>query len=564
MELTSLGEFGLIDLIKIPAYQPEQLVLGIGDDCAVLPFDQEHYQLVSCDLLIEDVHFIRNKITARQLGYKAVAVNLSDIAAMGGKPVHILLSVALPADYTVEEWQAFYQGVDEICKKYQVNVIGGDTTSSKGGMSINVTAIGLVEKANLHFRKDAQVGDVIFTTGLLGGSRAGLELILQDQQDHLQLTDAERQYLLQRHCQPEPCCAEIEILNQLAGDGLHGLNDISDGLLSECNEIAQASQVALFLSAEQIPVDTIGCKVAEQCGHDGLQWALQGGEDYQLVGTMDGTQAQSVCTRYEQITGKKLYILGSVQAGQGVFLQDTAGTHKMGAKGYNHFVSQKNNLAAETTVSQDEEVCQSLLQWRIAELQRQEERQSAYRHDLHNHLACLSGLLECGQVQQAAAYLRQMIAHVPLSKKETYSQRIVLNLLLNQKAQLAQQKQIDLQIHCQNTELDFLSDYDISTLLGNLLDNGLEHSGQAHDAYLYLDIWLNQAGETVIRMENSCYKPPAVQDGALSSSKADAAQHGKGMGQIQCVTEQHGGQFSWIYEEQYQRFISQCVFPKIS
>ena len=174
MELTSLGEFGLIDLIKIPAYQPEQLVLGIGDDCAVLPFDQEHYQVVSCDLLIEDVHFIRSKITAQQLGYKAVAVNLSDIAAMGGKPVHILLSVALPADYTVEEWQAFYQGVDEICKKYQVNVIGGDTTSSKGGRSINVTAIGLVEKANLRFRKDAQVGDVIFTTGPLGGSRAGL------------------------------------------------------------------------------------------------------------------------------------------------------------------------------------------------------------------------------------------------------------------------------------------------------------------------------------------------------------------------------------------------------
>lgn len=145
-------------------------MLGIGDDCAVLPFDQEHYQVVSCDLLIEDVHFIRSKITAQQLGYKAVAVNLSDIAAMGGKPVHILLSVALPADYTVEEWQAFYQGVDEICKKYQVNVIGGDTTSSKGGMSINVTAIGLVEKANLRFRKDAQVGDVIFTTGPLGGS----------------------------------------------------------------------------------------------------------------------------------------------------------------------------------------------------------------------------------------------------------------------------------------------------------------------------------------------------------------------------------------------------------
>ena len=130
MELSALGEFGLIDLIEIPNYAPEQIILGIGDDCAVLPFDETQYQLVSCDLLVEDIHFIRKRISARQLGYKAIAVNLSDVAAMGGKPVHVLLSVALPPDYTVEEWQQFYQGVQEICAKYQVNVIGGDTTSS--------------------------------------------------------------------------------------------------------------------------------------------------------------------------------------------------------------------------------------------------------------------------------------------------------------------------------------------------------------------------------------------------------------------------------------------------
>ena len=130
MELSALGEFGLIDLIDIHNYVPEQVILGIGDDCAVLPFDDKRYQQVSCDLLVEDIHFIRRRISARQLGYKAIAVNLSDVAAMGGKPVHVLLSVALPPDYTVEEWQLCYQGVQEICAKYQFNVIGGDTTSS--------------------------------------------------------------------------------------------------------------------------------------------------------------------------------------------------------------------------------------------------------------------------------------------------------------------------------------------------------------------------------------------------------------------------------------------------
>ena len=111
MKLDTVGEFGLIDLIQIPDFAPEQLILGIGDDCAVLPFDGRQYQLVSCDLLVEDIHFVRSRISPRQLGYKAVAVNLSDVAAMGGTPVHILLSVALPPDYTVEEWQEFYNAI---------------------------------------------------------------------------------------------------------------------------------------------------------------------------------------------------------------------------------------------------------------------------------------------------------------------------------------------------------------------------------------------------------------------------------------------------------------------
>ena len=567
MELNTLGEFGLIDLIQIPAHQPEQLVLGIGDDCAVLPFDNQQYQLVSCDLLMEDVHFIRSRIDARQLGYKAVAVNLSDVAAMGGKPVHITLSMALPDDYTVEEWQSFYQGVEDICEKYQVNVIGGDTTSSKRGLAINVTVLGLVERENLHLRRDAKLGDVVFVTGSLGGSRAGLELILRDD---IVIEEAERQHLLQCHCQPEPCCKEIQVLNRLAGEALHGLNDISDGLLSESSEIAEASNVALILQAEQIPVDVACAKVAAQAGKTGLQWALTGGEDYQLVGTMDAAKAEEICARYVQETGKQIYIVGKVEAGSGVYLEDKAGRQAAGAKGYNHFAAQTE--ATDMTASAEDADFQAedevapvavLLQERLQQLEQQEEQLRSYRHDLQNHLACLSGLLECGQAEQAQAYLQQMIAAVPQKTIKQYSVRSVVNILLNQKAQLAQQKGLDCELHCADDALDFLSDYEVCTLLGNLLDNGLEHSHIDDEAYLYLDIWTEE-NATVVRQENSCAQPPAVQNGVFSSCKADAAQHGKGMAQIRRLTERHQGQFSWEYDAEQRRFITQCTFPIIS
>lgn len=333
MELAEVGEFGLIDRIQIPAYAPEQLILGIGDDCAVLPFSDTHFQLVSCDLLVEDVHFIRGKISAFELGYKSVAVNLSDVAAMGGKPVHVTLSMALPPDYTVEEWNDFYEGVHAICRRYGVNVIGGDTTSA-AKLTINVTVLGLVEQQNLHLRRHAKPGDMIFVTGDLGGSRAGLELILKD---GIPVSETDRALLLQRHCKPEPCCDEIAVLNTLAGNALHALNDISDGLLSESTEIAEASHVAMILDKAAVPVCDACERLAASVGKSGIQWALTGGEDYQLVGTMDAAQAEEICARYRMKTGKRLTIVGHVESGEGVWLEQTGSRQMVQQKGYDHF-----------------------------------------------------------------------------------------------------------------------------------------------------------------------------------------------------------------------------------
>ncbi|MBR4943777.1 MAG: thiamine-phosphate kinase [Peptococcaceae bacterium] len=556
MSLQTLGEFGLIDLIDIPAYAPEQMILGRGDDCAVLPFNDTQYQVLSCDLLVEDVHFIRNKITPQQLGYKSVAVNLSDVAAMGGRPVHILLSLALPPDYTATEWKGFYQGVDEICRKYGVNVIGGDTTSSKDRLAINVTVLGLVEKEHLHLRSDARPGDVVFVTGYLGGSRAGLEVMLDNAAD---LPEEHREKLIQCHCRPEPCCEEIAVLNRLAGNHLHALNDVSDGLLSECSEIAAASNMAVVLYPERVPIHESCRYLAGMNGADALKWAMTGGEDYQLAGTMAPDKAEEICAAYEQETGKKLTIVGFVESGNGVYLLENGQRRLAEQRGFNHFKTEKADSCEE-----EQNVTGQLLQQHFAELAQQEEELRIYRHDFQNHMACLSGLLQCGETEQALQYLKQMTEAVPQNPQIQYSQRNLLNILLNQKADQARQKGIDVEIHCTDGLLDFISDYDLCTLLGNLLDNGIDHSGTWKDAYLYLDIINGSENDIIIRMENSCGQPPDMRDGSLATGKKDALFHGKGMKQIQRMVNRYGGEFSWMYDDMQKRFITKCKFLKIS
>ena len=562
MKLDTLGEFGLIDLIQVPCYTPDNVIIGRGDDCAVLPYDERYYQVSSCDLLVEDVHFIRRLITPQELGYKAVAVNLSDVAAMGGKPLHILLSLALPPDYTVEEWQGFYQGVDAICRKYGVNVIGGDTTSSPDRLTINVTVLGLVEQKYLHLRSHAKPGDVIFATGSLGGSKAGLELFLR-KEDSICLTETQKEQLRTCHCRPEPCCEEIAILNQIAGSHLHALNDISDGLLSECREISEASGAALILKPDCVPVQETCMVLAEQLGENGLEWAMTGGEDYQLVGTMKAEKAEEICRLYEQQTGRKLTIIGFVEAGSGVYLLNDGVRNPVEQSGYNHFPAETKQKPA-VYVSENNDAVENLLHQRLAELDAREEQQRIYQHDWNNHLACLAGLLECGESDAAMAYLQQMIQTVPKTAHSAYSTRPILNILFSQKARQAEAVGMDVQIVCEDGLLDFMNDYDVTTLFGNLLDNGIEHSGISADAWLYLDVMQDAKGDILIRMQNSCEKMPEIQHGTLTTQKADTDLHGKGILQIQRMIGRYGGTFHWQYDALKQTFITECRFSSDS
>ncbi len=556
MDLHTLGEFGLIDLIDIPCPNPATVHVGIGDDCAVLPYDDRYYQLASCDLLVEGVHFIRDKIAPYQIGYKAVAVNLSDIAAMGGKPTHILLSAALPPNYTIEEWQELYRGIGDICNRYDVNLIGGDTTASPDKLAINVTVLGLVEQRRLHLRRNAKPGDAIFVTNVLGGSRAGLELILQDE---ITIPDDIRTELLRYHCQPEPCYNEIAVLNQIADTQLHALNDISDGLISESYEIADASDCALVLYADKIPVCPEAAYLAKQIGADSLQWALSGGEDYQLVGTLDGDFAETICETYHAQTGKTITLIGYVTEGSGVYLQDANQMHLIPKKGYDHF---QNAQQEKEEKPADDPVVQLLLN-RITELNRQIEAQSVYRHDFKNHLSCVQGLLELGDSEQALQYLYRLLEAAPQSQIKHYHNRAVLNILCNQKALLANARDIEFQFNSvtERDLLSFVSDYDLCTMIGNMLDNGIEHA-DGEELYLYLDLFLDEAGNTVLRMENSCHTPPTLHHGIFISCKKDASSHGKGMEQIRHIVEKYHGTFSWRFDPVEERFIMQCVFEK--
>lgn len=334
MKIGEYGEFGLINLIGDLVYDKTKVYQAIGDDCAVLPFNDDCYGLITCDLLVEGVHFLREATSFYQLGYKAVAASLSDIAAMGGMPSNILVAIGLPAELEVADWQEFYRGVGAICQKYQVNLIGGDTTKSNQDLVINVTAMGTVAKGDLHLRSHAQVGDCVFVTGFLGASLGGLRLILDPSLD---CAPELASYLRQRHTQPEPCCQEIDRLNQVCQGNLHGLNDISDGLASECREIAKASRVGMVLYPGQIPIDPKAALLAELLGEDPEVWGLTSGEEYQLVGTVTGEAFERCAEAYYALSGRKIYAIGEVIAQEGLYIQENHALIPLAEKGFNHF-----------------------------------------------------------------------------------------------------------------------------------------------------------------------------------------------------------------------------------
>jgi thiamine-monophosphate kinase len=288
--LEKLGEFGLIDhLTKSFEIQNETTLKGIGDDAAVLKF-QEEETVVTTDMLVEGVHFNLAYAPLKHLGYKSIIVNLSDIFAMNATPTQVLVSVAVSSRFPVEALEELYAGIQIACKKYNVDLIGGDTTSSTSGLIISVTAIGKAKPEELTYRNGANEHDLLVVSGDLGGAYLGLQVLERENQvfkanPNMQPNLEEYEYIVGRQLKPEAGKHIVDLLKQLEVKPT-SMIDISDGLSSEIMHLSKHSGYGFKIYEEKIPLDPMVIKTAEEFGINPITCALNGGEDYELLFTI--------------------------------------------------------------------------------------------------------------------------------------------------------------------------------------------------------------------------------------------------------------------------------------
>lgn len=333
--MSAVGEFGLIKKLAGGCINdPGGVIEGIGDDSAVLRVAEHTQLLVTSDMLVDGVHFIRGKITPWQLGHKAMAVSLSDIAAMGGKPRHALVSIAIPPAITVEEIEEIYAGMKAILSRWAVNLVGGDTVKSPV-LTIDVTMLG--EAGNSILRSGARPGDQVLVTGTPGDSAAGLEILLAPGAWSEELLPADRDLLLSAHLTPEPALAQSALLGKLGC--VTAMIDVSDGLASEINHICDRSGTGAEIFADQVPFSAPAVRAASLCGKDPLEWALCGGEDYDLLFTVPPHQARRVMKSFARADLGPVTVIGAIkEQSSGQILVLPAGNKvSLDPAGFNHF-----------------------------------------------------------------------------------------------------------------------------------------------------------------------------------------------------------------------------------
>ncbi len=288
-EISSLGEFGLIDrLTKNITLKNPSSVKGIGDDAAII--QAEKTQVITTDILVEGIHFDLVYTPLKHLGYKSVIVNLSDVYAMNATPKQILVSIAISSRFSVEAIEEIYEGIQLACTKYNVDLIGGDTTASPKGLIINVVAIGEQEKSKIVTRNTAKEGDLLCVTGDLGAAYMGLTVLQREKQVFLNAPDASielagNDYIVGRQLKPEARKDIIEFFEQ-EGVVPTSMIDVSDGLSSELLHICKQSNVGCQLNEDGVPIANETYDKALEFGIDPINCALSGGEDYELLFTI--------------------------------------------------------------------------------------------------------------------------------------------------------------------------------------------------------------------------------------------------------------------------------------
>lgn len=336
-ELSSLGEFGLIDhLTKHIELSQESTVKGIGDDAAILHFNNEEV-LVSTDMLLEGIHFDLSYVPLKHLGYKSIIVNLSDIYAMNAKPTQVLVSIGISNRFSLEAVEEIYQGMNIACKRYGVDLVGGDTTASKQGLVISITVIGKQAKEKITQRNTASINDLLCVTGDLGAAYMGLQLL--EREKNVFLSDPNIQpdlegydYIVERQLKPEARKDIIELFVQK--DIIPtAMIDVSDGLASEILHLCKSSSLGCNLYEEKIPIDPMTYESARTFNLDPTVCALSGGEDYELLFTIKQSDFDKIKNNPD------ISVIGHMtQASEGAQLISKSGNqHNITAQGWNAF-----------------------------------------------------------------------------------------------------------------------------------------------------------------------------------------------------------------------------------
>ena len=336
-EISQLGEFGLIDRIK------QQFTLGrasslrgIGDDAAVIG-NGEDVTLISTDMLVEGIHFDLSYVPIQHLGYKAVAVNVSDIAAMNAIAEQITVSIAISNRFSIEAIDHLYAGIKLACENYKVDLVGGDTTSSASGLIISISVIGRAKKDNVVYRSGAQVNDIVCVTGDLGAAFLGLQVLEREKQvflaDPAMQPDIEKyEYLVGRQLKPE---ARTDIVFDLAEAGVRptSMIDVSDGLASDIFHIVKNSGVGVRIYDDKVPIDHSAFETAIEFKLDPLTCALNGGEDYELLFTISQADQEKLKNHPD------IHFIGYIhdRKDQNVLVTKEGNVVPLKAQGWDHF-----------------------------------------------------------------------------------------------------------------------------------------------------------------------------------------------------------------------------------
>ncbi len=338
-ELKNIGEFGLIDRIRQKTnHQNASTLKGIGDDAAVIETGAEQKLLLSTDMLIEKIHFDLSYVPLKHLGYKAIAVNVSDIAAMNGIPQQVTVSLGLSNRFSLEAVEELYAGIRAACEQYKVDLVGGDTVSSPTGLVISVSVIGFAKMDQIAYRNSANMGDIICVTGDLGAAYMGLQILERERQEFLGNPNMKPQlegkdYLIRRQLKPE---ARMDIIHELRELGIipTAMIDVSDGLASEIRHLATQSGLGARIYEEKIPIDRLTYEVATQDFNiQPTTCALNGGEDYELLFTISQDDFEKL-KNHDDIS-----FVGYMQeAEKGIILQTRGGNEvPIQAQGWIHF-----------------------------------------------------------------------------------------------------------------------------------------------------------------------------------------------------------------------------------